>query len=94
MCRAEKLPPAWSLAAGGVNGPRYVNGQFVGAPDMCGYEGCMKSGATQQCSRCKVVKYCSRECQRRHWKAGHREECCAASPENKRPKCGAPADEA
>jgi len=27
------------------------------------------------CSRCKVVKYCTRECQLQHWKAWHKKEC-------------------
>ncbi|CAM9128381.1 unnamed protein product [Choristocarpus tenellus] len=27
------------------------------------------------CSRCKVVIYCSRDCQRAHWKAGHKWTC-------------------
>jgi hypothetical protein len=29
----------------------------------------------KQCSRCKAVAYCSRECQVAHWKAGHKESC-------------------
>lgn len=29
----------------------------------------------QRCSRCFGVKYCSRECQREHWKAGHKKTC-------------------
>ena len=28
-----------------------------------------------RCSRCKVAWYCGRECQRSHWRAGHREAC-------------------
>jgi len=28
-----------------------------------------------KCSECKAVHYCSRECQRIDWKAGHKEEC-------------------
>ncbi|KAK0475667.1 hypothetical protein EDD18DRAFT_193658 [Armillaria luteobubalina] len=27
------------------------------------------------CSRCKSFQYCSRSCQRAHWKAGHKEKC-------------------
>ena len=27
------------------------------------------------CSLCKSVKYCSRECQAAHWKAGHKQDC-------------------
>jgi hypothetical protein len=29
----------------------------------------------KQCSRCKAVAYCSRDCQLAHWKAGHKESC-------------------
>jgi hypothetical protein len=29
----------------------------------------------QQCSRCKAVAYCSRDCQVAHWRAGHKEAC-------------------
>ena len=27
------------------------------------------------CARCRVARYCSAECQKRAWKAGHKEEC-------------------
>ena len=27
------------------------------------------------CSRCKVFNYCSKECQVKHWKAGHKTDC-------------------
>jgi MYND finger/Sel1 repeat len=29
----------------------------------------------QSCSKCKSVKYCSRECQVEHWKNGHKSQC-------------------
>jgi len=29
------------------------------------------------CSRCGLVMYCSRDCQRAHWKSSHK-ECCVA----------------
>ena len=28
-----------------------------------------------RCSRCKQTSYCSKECQVKHWKTGHKEEC-------------------
>ena len=28
-----------------------------------------------KCKRCKAVKYCGRECQVKHWKAGHKKMC-------------------
>ncbi|TRM58114.1 hypothetical protein BD626DRAFT_540207 [Schizophyllum amplum] len=29
----------------------------------------------QTCSRCKSINYCSANCQRDHWQAGHKQEC-------------------
>lgn len=34
--------------------------------------------ATRRCSRCKIVKYCSRECQSSHWKTVHKASCIEA----------------
>ncbi|XP_061368081.1 ubiquitin carboxyl-terminal hydrolase 18-like [Gastrolobium bilobum] len=31
--------------------------------------------ATKKCSRCKAVRYCSRECQQSHWNSGHKTNC-------------------
>lgn len=28
-----------------------------------------------KCSRCKRAQYCSKDCQRQHWKQGHKSEC-------------------
>ena len=41
----------------------------------CGH--CGKPEGKQRCSRCKVVYYCGRECQRAH-RPEHREACRAA----------------
>lgn len=27
------------------------------------------------CAKCKVMKYCSKECQKKHWKEGHKKVC-------------------
>lgn len=35
--------------------------------------------ANKTCSRCKLVFYCSSECQTVHWKAGHKRVCCVTS---------------
>ena len=31
--------------------------------------------SVSKCSRCKQYRYCGRDCQRAHWKAGHKKEC-------------------
>lgn len=40
----------------------------------CDADGCTK-GAANQCSRCKRVGYCSKECQLKDWKARHKAAC-------------------
>lgn len=44
-----------------------------------GCAACAKSGDEKllSCSRCGAVKYCSKVCQRQHWRAVHRRECAA-----------------
>eukprot|EP00903_Cladosiphon_okamuranus_P008890 g8510.t1 len=42
----------------------------------CAAPGCDEP-ATQRCSTCKSVRYCSRECQRRDWTVGDHKERCA-----------------
>lgn len=41
----------------------------VGVCASCG--GCI----TALCSNCKIVGYCSKKCQKKHWKAGHKIKC-------------------
>jgi len=38
--------------------------------------------ASMRCSQCKVATYCSSNCQKRHWKYQHKQECqkCIADP--------------
>ena len=37
---------------------------------MCG------APATNRCSACQKVAYCSNNCQRAHWKSKHKSQCC------------------
>ena len=43
---------------------------------ICAAPGCPKE-AHLKCSRCQTVRYCSRDCQGKHWKAGHSKACRA-----------------
>lgn len=45
-------------------------GEFI----ECAKSGCRKEG-TKRCSICKCVAYCSRDCQKTDWKAGHKKVC-------------------
>ena len=63
---ADKVPPQIAAMIGRSEEdptPHY---------DKCAQ--CTQS-ASQQCTRCKIVKYCTRDCQRRHWKACHKASC-------------------
>ena len=42
----------------------------------------------KDCSRCKLVCYCGKDCQAQHWKAGGHKEFCL-SPEERRPEAPA-----
>jgi hypothetical protein len=43
----------------------------------CGDEDCLKLNqqGSNMCSKCHVVQYCNRVCQKKHWKSTHRREC-------------------
>jgi hypothetical protein len=59
------------VAAPGVRGCSY--------PGCCNLEGRTEAELpVQVCSKCKGVRYCCREHQVAHWKAGHKEVCQAA----------------
>jgi SAM-dependent MidA family methyltransferase len=45
----------------------------------CANACCLKTNNLKNCSRCKQVHYCSRECQAAHWKSGHKENCAKVS---------------
>jgi len=39
---------------------------------VCGQ--CLKISPTNRCSKCKILKYCSKECQASHWEV-HKKQC-------------------
>ena len=43
---------------------------------QCSYYKCGKTTDLKSCAKCKIVKYCSRECQTADWKYEHKYECC------------------
>lgn len=50
--------------------------QFLHKKPMCA--NCYKEDLSQNfryCSQCTEVRYCGRECQRDHWRSGHRLQC-------------------
>merc|ERR1711964_581551 len=46
----------------------------VGCKSCCGPSCSMETGL-KACQQCKSVWYCSRACQKRHWRAGHKKDC-------------------
>ena len=62
---------------GGVKKAKQEEGELKEAARVC--ENCGKEAAKmQQCSRCKLVRYCSGECQLKHWKE-HKKSCKKAA---------------
>ncbi|XP_078601053.1 ankyrin repeat domain-containing protein 16-like [Branchiostoma floridae x Branchiostoma japonicum] len=41
----------------------------------CSKPGKRKTGTLKLCGRCKLTRYCSRDCQIQHWSVGHK-KCC------------------
>jgi MYND finger len=68
----SSIPPAMAALLDTTNDPDTVYPRY----DRCA--NCTKP-ATLQCSKCKIVKYCSRDpCQAVHWKKVHKQSCCKA----------------
>ncbi len=81
-------PPSESLAPDGVMPPPLVlppsragalpRLRVCGNPRCCNFGG-ESEGALplKQCGGCRAVRYCGADCQRAHWREGHRAECAA-----------------
>ena len=46
----------------------------LGGGFSCSCTNC-QTGKVMNCSRCKMVSYCSKECQQEHWKYSHKAVC-------------------
>ena len=62
------------LTGGGAatNTPTAVTTAVTLLSGKCGN---CRAAASQRCIRCKAVQYCSSECQKQHWKGGHKRVC-------------------
>jgi uncharacterized protein len=72
----KKLPLEWARQGEPVNEMRERVVALLEHPLICG--GCgqvMTPETAKRCSQCKVVKFCSPDCQRRSWKRFHRRQC-------------------
>jgi hypothetical protein len=58
----------------------HPNASVMERLNMFSCAGCRRGGVELQvCSRCKNVKYCGRDCQKKHWKIRHRQVCKASN---------------
>ena len=76
-----KYEPPYELSLASIYGCPLECG-ITNSPDggrhLCNGKGVCRFDTglgTARCSRCRSVAYCSPECQRAHWKAGHKTEC-------------------
>ena len=49
--------------------------QQVTISGRCGNPDCKSTNASKLCGQCENIAYCSIECQRAHWKCGHKFDC-------------------
>ena len=59
---------------GGVKKPADFVSPDLGIKEHCHGPGCFESSGLRHCTGCKVVKYCSQECQHRGWQ-NHKHDC-------------------
>lgn len=79
---AAFVGPRWKRSPGG-DLPNELMG-FVGTDDPTPHfdhcAQCTSPEANKRCGDCKIVGYCSRDCQAKHWKQVHRLSCLDAEP--------------
>jgi hypothetical protein len=64
-----KIPMVQAEADGGDEFFFSTLDEVVACCEMCAGDG------AKLCARCGVARYCSKECQREHWKQSHKSEC-------------------
>jgi hypothetical protein len=45
-------------------------------------DNCSHLNAPMTCSQCRVYQYCNQDCQKQHWKKGHKQQCPAVKGSN------------
>ena len=71
VCRAEL--PSENKSKSTTSGRKCAN---------CGAIQCPDGAPLLDCSRCKKVAYCGRDCQAEHWKKGGHKKVCKTKPQN------------
>eukprot|EP00928_Gymnodinium_smaydae_P058298 TRINITY_DN41505_c0_g1_i1.p1 TRINITY_DN41505_c0_g1~~TRINITY_DN41505_c0_g1_i1.p1 ORF type:complete len:498 (-),score=29.62 TRINITY_DN41505_c0_g1_i1:86-1441(-) len=74
-CSTDKPSCKAPYAKTAKNILKLVNGNL---PKSCGGPDCLAEENSEKfklCASCKSVAYCSRKCQKAHWKAGHKHFC-------------------
>lgn len=77
LARRKEFPPALDVIIGAINNHSAYSDDLEYSPCIT----CSEPKAIKKCSKCKVVQYCDRECQRVHWFM-HKKECSRSSTSN------------
>ena len=78
--KAYNVFRSWLRGNYSYNSAKNSNRKFSGAnifdieEEICGVSGC-RNVAVLTCSFCMVETYCSKACQRKHWRNGHKDHC-------------------
>eukprot|EP00931_Biecheleriopsis_adriatica_P019831 TRINITY_DN13404_c0_g1_i1.p1 TRINITY_DN13404_c0_g1~~TRINITY_DN13404_c0_g1_i1.p1 ORF type:complete len:340 (-),score=55.71 TRINITY_DN13404_c0_g1_i1:27-1046(-) len=75
----EKTPFDYAVHMAGFDSKAYAQ-EVHKEISSCAYCKKLPEGDKfKKCSGCQMVCYCSPECQKKHWKAGHKQNCVAAT---------------
>lgn len=75
--RPSASKPAADNSPASAAGPSALEGRPAPRPprQVCAAEGCSITRGLRKCPDCRVVRYCSRDCQEKHWDDCHWQEC-------------------